>query len=266
MHNHIILRALLAAALVSTAGSAHAQITEGLIDYVGELAGEPPRNGHDKCKGNGHGGDRGGAGHEDGECAEEGEDAPGPVATEACYAVEQAPESAWQRYSCTLVTYNEDYVNDTVEANRDYPETAVEYAITSSETLTAATVDLLGGITEALPIVGGGGGGPIGPVGDDPLYQATIAYTDSATFSVERILGGDVAGGGEALIAATSAFSAGVFNSLPIVGGGGGGPIGPVGDDPLYQAASAYGNVVTTTVTNAPTVEIRAYEVPSTGF
>ena len=46
MRSQSLVLSLLSAALLFAA-PAQAQITEGVLDYVGELAGAPPRNGHD---------------------------------------------------------------------------------------------------------------------------------------------------------------------------------------------------------------------------
>lgn len=143
------MKALDCALLLVAAGTAHAQLNpDSVVRQVSrdverdtgiELV-ERGGNGHDKCKGNGHGGSNGGSGHEEGECEEgEGETPPGPVASEACNVAAMSPESSWSRYSCTFATYNENYVTGTIENNESYPEVLAEYASSKAETLQAAT-------------------------------------------------------------------------------------------------------------------------------
>jgi hypothetical protein len=246
MRNHIILRALLIASLSLTAGGAQAQLTEDVLDYVGELAGAPPRNGHDKCQGQGHQDGKGGGGHEEGECQEEGEDAPGPVATEACYAVDQAPESAWQRYSCTLVTYNEDYAASTVEANESYPQALSAYATDEvvalqSNTTKYATLAIAELVAGDIAGVAEAGNGllagvtryvPLAPLpGPGPVIDETRAF---ATNMVTYITAGDV----DSTIAESQGFVAGVTRYVPLAPLPGPGPV--IGDYRLPTMPSGF--------------------------
>lgn len=135
---------------------------ERTLDKVSDpLFGKGGRNGHDKCKGNGH--DKGegkGNGHEEGECDEDGETTPpGPVEGQVIGVIapvcEDAPvDSSWQRLACTLAQGEAAYLDDTVE----YAQTTEGYAAD----LQAAVIEVAGGtLTGVLGSVGDGATGLI---------------------------------------------------------------------------------------------------------
>ena len=153
---HSTWLAALTIALASIAGPATAQEVEApRVPVVKDLArdlglSEPPRNGHDKCKGKGHEKhEASDGGHDEGEC-DESQQEPGPVASEVCGAGELAEESAWQRYSCTVATYNEAYIAEAIAANESYPERLAEYATAEAAVLQAATTTYAGAAVESV--------------------------------------------------------------------------------------------------------------------
>jgi hypothetical protein len=175
--------------------------------------------GHDKCKGNGHGGANGGDGHDEGECDEdagEGETR-GPVAEAICVAGEENAESAWQRYSCTVVAYNEDYLTGTIEANESYPEAVVTEATRSIEAVQVAGTEFVAGVENSVPIIGG-------PVGPGPVVDELGVISNTTTDYLAAVAPAITAGQTEQVAATTQTYVASFTDRyVPVIGG----PIGP---------------------------------------
>lgn len=257
MRNGTFVKALACALLLVAAGTAHAQLNpDSVVRQVSrdverdtgiELV-ERGGNGHDKCKGNGHGGSNGGSGHAEGECEEgEGETPPGPVASEVCNVAEMSPESSWSRYSCTFATYNEHYVTGTVENNESYPETVATRAIASGEDLQVAATQFLAGVENAVPLVGG-------PVGPGPVVDEIAVIEAATTTYAGEIAMAITAGDAEQAVARTTSHTSSLLERyVPLVGG-------PVGPGPVVDEAVL---AVTATTTFADAFTARTTETLS---
>ena len=270
MRSKSLLLTLVSGALLFVTG-AQAQVSEGL-EFVGEISGlEGGGNGHDKCKGKGHQSGRGGAGHDEGECDEDGtsSEPTGPVGETYCDNTRVDAESSWLRYSCTIVAYNENYFTDTVEANQAYVEgivaasadfvgelqqDATDYGTTASAQVVAGdvtgaaqtTVDFLGGALDRyLPV-------PV-PIGPGPAIDEVRAYSTEVATRVTTL---DYEGAAQA----TVDFLGGALDRyLPV-------PV-PIGPGPAITEAREYSTTVQSQITSgdywaaAETTQVFAFGV-----